>query len=144
MYIQTQKIFLNVQLHIVLHLILKESSFYSIFFSIFSGRIFDIGLDAVHITKEISKLILDEDVTNQKGIYKYVLTKNEKFLNIRAFSDQIKQRVYEKQKGICAQCKETFDFNKMDGDHIKKWVDGGKTEESNCQMLCVPCNRGEN
>ena len=28
------------------------------------------SLDSVKIEKEISKLILDEDVTNQKGIYR--------------------------------------------------------------------------
>ena len=100
------------------------------------------SLDPKTLEEEIKKLIADEDVTNQKGIYQYLLTKKEKYLNIRAFSDQIKLRVYEKQDGKCNRCGEGFDLKQMDGDHIVKWKDGGKTEESNCQMLCVPCNRG--
>jgi len=100
------------------------------------------SLDPKTLEEEIKKLIADEDVTNQKGIYQYLLTKKEKYLNIRAFSDQIKLRVYEKQDSKCNRCGESFDLKQMDGDHIVKWKDGGKTEESNCQMLCVPCNRG--
>jgi hypothetical protein len=49
--------------------------------------------------------MLDEDVENKKGIYYYVLTRKEKFLNIRAFSDNERQKreAYERQKGICRQ-----------------------------------------
>jgi hypothetical protein len=101
----------------------------------------DAPLDPNKLEKEIKKLIADEDVTNQKGIYQYVLSRKEKFLSIRAFSDQIKLRVYKKQNGKCNKCKKEFDISDMDGDHIKKWTNGGKTLESNCQMLCVSCNR---
>ncbi len=101
----------------------------------------DAPLDPNKLEKEIKKLIADDDVTDQKGIYQYVLTRKEKFLNIRAFSDQIKLRVYKKQNGKCNKCKKEFDISDMDGDHIKKWTNGGKTLESNCQMLCVSCNR---
>ena len=95
------------------------------------------------IEKEIEKLFLDEDVDNQAGIYSYVLTRDEKFLNLRAFSDKIKHRAYEKQKGICPNCEKKFDYLEMDGDHIKPWIKGGKTTDpKNCRMLCVPCNRG--
>ena len=102
------------------------------------------SLDPNDIENEIERLIQDEDVTNQKGIYHYVLSGNEKYLNIRAFSDQIKLRIFEKQNGKCKKCGENFGIKDMDGDHIKKWKDGGKTEEKNCQMLCIPCNRGGN
>ena len=94
------------------------------------------------IEAELKMLISDEEVTNQKGIYSYILTRNEKFLNIRKFPEQIKLRVYEKQNGKCNMCKNLFNINEMDADHIKKWKDGGKTEEKNCQVLCIPCNRG--
>jgi hypothetical protein len=50
---------------------------------------------------EITTLMLDEDVENKKGIYYYVLTRKEKYLNIRAFSDKQKREAYERQKGIC-------------------------------------------
>jgi len=102
----------------------------------------DNSHDPIKLEEEISLLIQDNDVTNEKGIYHYVLSRNEKYLNIRAFPDDIKQKVYEKQNGTCNKCKKQFDFKEMDGDHIKLWKDGGRTEESNCQMLCIPCNRG--
>ena len=102
----------------------------------------NLSLDPEKLEKKISSLLQDYDVTNQKGIYAYLLSGKEKHLNIRAFDDKTKQRAYEKQKGICNKCKEYFDIKEMDADHIKLWKDGGKTEDANCQMLCVPCNRG--
>ncbi|SSY80199.1 Protein of uncharacterised function DUF262 [Alysiella crassa] len=99
------------------------------------------NLDKDALESEIAKLIADDDVGNQRGIYPYVLTRDEKFLNIRAFSDSLKQKVFEKQKGICPNCKQKFELAEMEGDHITPWSEGGKTVEENCQMLCKPCNR---
>ncbi len=98
------------------------------------------------IEKEIEKLILDDDVTKKSGIYPYILTRNEKYLSIRAFSDATKQKVYEKQKGICPLCKgenkkKKWEIEEMEADHITPWHEGGKTIEENCQMLCKECNR---
>jgi len=93
------------------------------------------------IEQEIEKLILDDDVTNKKGIYSYVLTRNEKYLNIRAFSDAMKQKVYELQKGVCVECKEEFPLSGMEADHITPWHAGGKTNQENCQLLCKEDNR---
>jgi hypothetical protein len=50
---------------------------------------------------EISRLMEDEDVTNKKGIYSYVLEGKEKYLNIRAFTKNQKREAYERQGGIC-------------------------------------------
>ncbi len=97
--------------------------------------------DSKAIESEISKLILDDDVTNKKGIYPYILTKNEKYLSIRAFSDAIKQKVYEKQDGKCTICGNHFELTEMEGDHITPWSIGGKTDEANCQMICKEDNR---
>ncbi|WP_373033854.1 HNH endonuclease family protein [Sulfurovum sp.] len=97
--------------------------------------------DPKKIEEETAVLILDDDVTNKKGIYPYILTRKEKYLSIRAFSDAIKQKVYEKQKGICTVCNEHFDLSQMEADHITPWHEGGKTNEINCQMLCKECNR---
>ena len=101
----------------------------------------DDVLDADKLEEEIKKLILDDDVTNKKGIYPYVLTRNEKYLSIRAFTDAMKLKVYEKQEGICAKCGEHFELNQMEADHITPWHEGGKTIEENCQLLCKTCNR---
>ncbi|MCK5459626.1 DUF262 domain-containing protein [Candidatus Parcubacteria bacterium] len=97
--------------------------------------------DAKKLEKEIIKLMQDEDVTKKSGIYEYVLTENEKYLNIRAFTDKQKREAYEKQKGICPKCKEHFELDEMEADHIKPWHEGGKTTEKNCQILCKQCNR---
>ncbi len=83
----------------------------------------------------------DEDVTKKSGIYEYVLTRNEKFLNIRAFTDKMKREAYERQKGICKKCKKYFEIEEMEADHIKPWHEGGKTISENCQMLCKQDNR---
>jgi len=98
-------------------------------------------IDSKKIEKEVTELMQDEDVTKKSGIYEYVLTRNEKFLNIRAFNDKMKREAYERQKGVCKKCKEHFEIEEMEADHIKPWHEGGKTVSKNCQMLCKQCNR---
>lgn len=98
-------------------------------------------LNTDEIEKETAKLILDDDVTKKSGIYHYILTRNEKHLSIRAFTPAMKQKVFEKQKGICPVCKKKFDISQMEADHITPWYEGGKTNEENCQMLCKDDNR---
>ncbi|MDE2853296.1 MAG: DUF262 domain-containing protein [Chloroflexota bacterium] len=101
----------------------------------------DDDLDPAQLEAETARLILDDDVTNQKGIYPYLLTGDEKHLNIRAFTDGMKLRAYERQGGKCEWCDKEFDLADMQGDHITPWSEGGRTIDSNCQMLCRPCNR---
>lgn len=98
-------------------------------------------LDSNLLEKEISELMIDEDVTKKRGIYPYVLTGDEKYLSIRAFSPNQKRESFEKQEGICVKCEDKFDIEEMEGDHITPWIDGGKTISENCQMLCMKCNR---
>ncbi|MCP1771254.1 hypothetical protein J2T38_000043 [Neisseria perflava] len=105
------------------------------------NRFKDTVLDSVKLEKEIAELILDDEVVNKKGIYTYVLTRDEKELNLRAFSDGMKQKLYEKQNGVCPMCHEKFAIEQMEGDHITPWSEGGKTTEDNGQMLCKNCNR---
>lgn len=105
----------------------------------FHNQTFDTGA----LEKEIKDLMIDDDVTNKKGIYTYVLTRNQKFLNIRAFTEGQKRAAYEKQKGICNICKEHFELDQMEADHITPWHQGGKTAAENCQMLCQACNRAK-
>lgn len=97
--------------------------------------------DTKRIEIEIAKLISDDEVTKKSGIYPYILTRNERYLSIRAFSDSAKQKVYEKQKGKCVVCGGDFELSGMEADHITPWHEGGKTTEENCQMLCKDDNR---
>lgn len=101
----------------------------------------DKEFDSAKLELEIAKLMEDEDVSNKKGIYAYVLTRKEKHLNIRAFSDNQKREAYERQKGICTVCKKHFELEGMEADHITPWHVGGKTNADNCQMLCKEDNR---
>ena len=83
----------------------------------------------------------DDDVTKKSGIYLYILTDKEKYLSIRAFSDNEKRKAYERQGNICPRCKKEFEIEEMEADHIKPWHEGGKTISENCQMLCKEDNR---
>jgi 5-methylcytosine-specific restriction endonuclease McrA len=63
----------------------------------------------------------DEDVTKKSGVYSYVLTNNEKYLSIRAFTDKQKRESYERQDGICTHCERHFEISEMEADHITPW-----------------------
>lgn len=97
--------------------------------------------DTVELEQEIQDLMIDDDVTSKKGIYSYVLTRNEKYLSIRTFTDGQKRAAFEKQKGSCKKCGKYFELKEMEADHITPWSKGGKTNPDNCQMLCLECNR---
>jgi hypothetical protein len=107
----------------------------------------DTSLDPKTLEAKISELMQDEDVGSKKGIYEYLLTGRERHLNIRAFNDKQKREAYERQKGICPACvkdkaeKTEYVLSEMEADHITPWHEGGKTEASNCQMLCRLHNR---
>ena len=101
----------------------------------------DQNFDAKKLEEEITTLMQDEDVTKKSGIYEYVLTRNEKYLSIRAFTDKQKREAFERQKGICVKCGVEFEINEMEADHITPWHEGGKTTAENCQMLCKHDNR---
>lgn len=94
---------------------------------------------------ETKRLHEDEDVQKTKGIYEFLLCRQTdpfagRLLNIRAFDKRDKIAAYSRQNGICPICGEHFDFDEMEGDHIKPWSKGGHTTPENCQMLCRDCN----
>lgn len=101
----------------------------------------DDVIDREAFDRRVAELILDDDVDNNKGIYPYLLTGKERYLSLRAFSDEQKLKQYELQQGICSICGEHFELSQMEADHIIPWHSGGKTELENCQMLCRSCNR---
>ena len=101
----------------------------------------DKKLNVGKLETEIKELMQDEDVTKKSGIYPYVLTRQEKYLSIRAFTEKMKREAYERQKGICVKCKKHFEIEEMEADHTTPWHEGGKTISKNCQMLCKQDNR---
>ncbi|HHY08914.1 MAG TPA: DUF262 domain-containing protein [Corynebacteriales bacterium] len=101
----------------------------------------DTKLDSDKLEKKIIKLFKDDDVTNNKGIYLYLLTGKKRYLNIRTFDNRQKRKAYTEQKGTCPICKGKFKIEEMEADHITPWHLGGKTIQENCQMLCKECNR---
>lgn len=105
------------------------------------NKLKDKKLNANNLEVKIKELMQDEDVTKKSGIYPYLLTGQEKYLSIRAFTDKMKREAYERQKGICKKCKKNFEIEEMEADHIKPWHEGGKTVAENCQMLCKQDNR---
>ena len=98
-------------------------------------------LNAATLEARIKELIDDDEIDNKYGIYAYLLTGNEKTLNLRTFDEKTKVTVYEKQKGICPTCSKNFSIDEMEADHIVPWHKGGKTVAENCQMLCRMDNR---
>jgi hypothetical protein len=109
------------------------------------GSLYDTFKDRLYDTAklegEIKALMIDDDVTRKKGIYPYVLSRDEKSLAIRNFTEAQRREAYERQNGICPKCGKHFEINEMEADHITPWSKGGKTNAGNCQMLCLEDNR---
>ena len=99
------------------------------------------SLDVQMLEKQISDLMGDDEIQKPQGIIPYVLTGDERYLDLRSFPDKIKLTVWERQNRKCADCGEEFDFELMEGDHVVPWRKGGRTVIENCQMLCRVCNR---
>jgi hypothetical protein len=97
--------------------------------------------DPIAMEERVSELMQDDDVTDKKGIYRFVFTRDERFLNIRTFDKKQKREAFERQKGICAKCGEKFLIEEMEADHISPWSKGGRTDAQNCQLLCAEDNR---
>ena len=104
----------------------------------------DKALNPEALEETIAKLLRDDedvgDITNQRGIYAYLLYGDERYLSIRHFSDKMARTAYERQKGVCPICNKTFAIEEMEADHIVPWSKGGRTTAENCQMLCGNCN----
>ena len=95
------------------------------------------------LESEIKRLLTDDDVTKQKGIYEYLLSgkTKEKALSIRQFTENERRTMYERQGGICPMCKaegkeKHWAIEEMHADHILPWSKGGHTTLENGQMLC--------
>ena len=104
----------------------------------------DDNLDAKYIQRRVKQLLADKEVQKNSGIYQYLLEgetrKAERYLSLRQFDKDDMLTRYHEQEGKCAICKRQFTFADMQGDHRIPWSKGGKTEYSNLDMLCTPCN----
>nr|WP_177296875.1 DUF262 domain-containing protein [uncultured Blautia sp.] len=111
---------------------------WGILYNKYHNRIYDPN----KTTKRVQELLNDPEVTKYSGVYEYVLDgeKNLSLLSLRQFDEPTKREKYRNQKGICPMCGEYFEYEQMEGDHIKPWSKGGTTVNSNCQMLCKACN----
>ena len=99
------------------------------------------SLEVEKMEKQIVDLMGDDEIQRPQGIIPYVLTGDERCLDLRSFPEKNKLAVWEKQNHKCAICGKEFDIEFMEGDHITPWREGGRTDIENCQMLCRECNR---
>lgn len=117
--------------------------------------------DSKIISAAVRKLAADDEVTNRKGIFEYVLggSIDPKLLSVRVFDQKVKKATYAKQtqaaeakgESNCPFCAIGHDANKtriyalneMDADHVSAWSKGGDSSAKNCQMLCVTHNRAK-
>ena len=110
----------------------------------YAGNI--IELSAQEINDRIIELCNDDEVTaSMRGIYQFILTGDGRYLSIRQFDEKMARVAYERQHHHCQYCldegnQREYAFKEMEADHIQPWSKGGKTEESNCQMLCKKHN----
>lgn len=58
----------------------------------------------------------------------------------RGFSEEQRIAIYRRDKGVCQMCGAHCDENNFHADHKKSHSKGGKTQVSNGQTLCEPCN----
>ena len=100
--------------------------------------------DAQAIEKRVNELMANEEVTDKKGVYEYILSgENEDMackLSKRTFSDADKRTAYERQNGICPITGEYLPITEMQADHIIPWWKGGTTTLSNLQMISKTAN----
>ena len=114
-----------------------------------------------NVRERIEELLDDEYVKNKKGVFEYVLGREEDktLLNVRIFDEHTKKRKYKEQTdeaeanghSNCPLCAIGNNSNKthiwklseMDADHVTAWSRGGSTTIDNCEMLCKTHNRAK-
>ena len=73
-------------------------------------------------------------------IVEYCITRDEKLLKHRQFSEPQRSTLYNRQNGICPDCGQHFLKADMHAHHIIPWYNGGLTDVSNGVMLCKECH----
>lgn len=117
--------------------------------------------DPNNMSDEVKRLTADDNVTNRKGIFEFLLggSVDTKLLAVRVFDDKVKRVAYAKQKqaaeaknesncplcalGANANKSRIYMFDEMDADHVSAWSKGGASSAKNCEMLCATHNRAK-
>ena len=104
----------------------------------------DEDLDPDEISAKFDELIefkatKELDVSVAK-ICEYCITRDEKLLKHRQFSDPQRSTMYKRQNGICPDCGQHFIKSEMHAHHIVPWYNGGITDLTNGVMLCKECH----
>lgn len=101
--------------------------------------------DADEIEKRVHELIANEEVTEKKGVYEYILSGEDENLacklSKRTFSENDKRTAYENQGHKCAITGEKLPIEEMEADHIVPWWKGGTTTLDNLQMISKTANK---
>jgi site-specific DNA-methyltransferase (adenine-specific) len=100
-----------------------------------------IGID---VEKQAVSILL-ERLSDDAGLFKDFIATEQ----IPTRSDikeepptaSVKQRLYQKQQGICNACGTVFDIRHLEIDHIIPKSKGGGDYYENYQLLCSSCNR---
>jgi peptidoglycan/LPS O-acetylase OafA/YrhL len=73
------------------------------------------------------------------GIALWVVVSKPSKEKRRQFSEVVRRKAIQKQKGRCNKCRRKLEDFGLDLDH--KNGDSSNNKPSNCQVLCVPCHR---
>ena len=98
------------------------------------------SLDPKNLEKKIEDLYHDSEIDSRAGIFYYLLSGEERHLNLRSFNRKDKIICLKKQNYCCNKCKKKINFSEAQADHINPWSKGGKTTPDNLQILCYMCN----
>lgn len=104
----------------------------------------DEDLDPDEISAKFDELIdfkasKELDVSVAK-IVEYCITRDEKLLKHRQFSEAQRAALYNRQNHICPDCGQHYLKAEMHAHHVVPWYNGGMTDLSNGVMLCKECH----
>ncbi len=117
--------------------------------------------DPKEVSSRVKELYTSYEVRRKKGIFEYILggMKNQSLLEIRVFEPSTIKTAYAIQTAkaeengvsncpVCASVDNNnndriYQLSEMDADHVTAWSNGGKTDASNCEMLCITHNRAK-
>ena len=96
--------------------------------------------DTAKLEDEIKALMIDDDVTRKKGIYQYVLTRDEKYLRSAIHTSNATRSVRATGRDLPRVREALRDRGDGSRPHHPV-VEGREDEAANCQMLCLEDNR---